>query len=86
MHPRRCRRGRAFRLRRSRCRPAAAATPCRHCAGPSRRAIRRTRLRWPPQARRRRTARPDDLASLFYTSGTTGRPKGVMRRIATCMR
>ena len=29
---------------------------------------------------------PDDLAWLFYTSGTTGRPKGVMLSIATWRR
>ena len=29
---------------------------------------------------------PDDTAILFYTSGTTGRPKGVMHSHATCLR
>ena len=80
LHPRALRRARLLRHRRagrtwwhrcSRSCPTCEAVLARRRRATTRRWPRASRCRWSPRA-------PDDTAWLFYTSGTTGRPKGAM--------
>ena len=77
LHPRAIRRARLLRLARARRRDRAARAAEPRAADRH----RRRRLRGAVRGRCRSTSSPrdgDDLAWLFYTSGTTGRPKGAM--------